>query len=138
MNDASDEAKLQSAPPASLFDGTIDTVSNGKPYLIANAQQKNLLNALREDAGLTGTKEGCAEGECGACTVWLNGQAVMACLVPAPQAHNAVLTTIEGLAGGGGDLHPLQRAFVERGAVQCGYCIPGILMAGAKLLQERP
>lgn len=140
------EVKLESPAPSSPFTDTIDTVINGKPYLLANAQRKTLLNMLREDAGLTGTKEGCAEGECGACTVWLNGQAVMSCLVPAAQAHNSTITTIEGLsaegaaegAAYGAELHPLQQAFIDCGAVQCGFCIPGMLMAGAKLLQERP
>jgi carbon-monoxide dehydrogenase medium subunit len=116
----------------------INTTINGKAYQIEHAQQKTLLNMLREDAALTGTKEGCAEGECGACTVWLNGQAVMSCLVPAAQAHNATITTIEGLAPSPqtGQLHPLQQAFIDCAAVQCGFCIPGMLMAGARLLQE--
>ncbi len=119
------------------FDGIINTTINGKSFQLTNAQHKTLLNTLREDAGLTGTKEGCAEGECGACTVWLSCQAVMACLVPAPQAHNVTITTIEGLANGVA-LHPLQQMFIDHAAVQCGYCIPGMLMAGAKLLQAYP
>lgn len=130
------------SPGGEPFAGAIKTRINGRSTVLRASRGCTLLDALREEAGLTGTKEGCAEGECGACTVWLDGQAVMACLVPAPQAHNAEVVTIEGLAArngkGAGDLHPLQQSFIERGAVQCGYCIPGMLMAGAKLLDERP
>jgi xanthine dehydrogenase iron-sulfur cluster and FAD-binding subunit A len=130
------------SPGGEPFTGTIKTRINGHSLELRTSTACTLLDALREEAGLTGTKEGCAEGECGACTVWLNGQAVMACLVPAPQAHNADVVTIEGLAARDGNglnrLHPLQQTFVDRGAVQCGYCIPGMLMAGAKLLDERP
>jgi carbon-monoxide dehydrogenase medium subunit len=119
------------------FSGAIDTTVNGRPYRLENAARKTLLNALRDDAGLTGAKEGCAEGECGACTVWIDGQAVMSCLVPAPQIHGKHVTTIEGLSDGA-RLHPLQQAYIDCAAVQCGFCIPGMLMAGAKSQQEHP
>ncbi len=98
---------------------------------------KTLLEVLREDLGLTGTKHGCELGECGTCTVLVDGQPVLSCLALPVESEGARITTVEGMAEGG-RLHPLQQAFAELGAAQCGYCTPGILLTATALLAERP
>lgn len=118
-------------------DEPIQCVVNGKNISVEGANGKTLLRMLRDDLGLTGAKPGCEEGECGACTIWLDGIATLACLTPAPRAHGARVTTVEGLVKDG-QLHPVQEAFIEEDATQCGYCTPGFVMSAAKLLQETP
>jgi len=110
---------------------------NDEPVDVLVQPYVTLLDALREDLGLTGPKEGCGTGDCGACTVHLDGQPVASCLVLALQARSRSVRTIEGLARAG-DLHPLQDAFVRHGVPQCGFCIPGVLMAAAAVLAETP
>lgn len=117
---------------------TISITVNERPYQVVVAGNSTLLQLLRDTLGLTGAKDGCAEGDCGACTVILNGRAVKSCLVLAVQAEGASVLTVEGLAGPDGSLHPLQAAFLEAGAVQCGYCTPGMLMAAKALLDANP
>jgi carbon-monoxide dehydrogenase small subunit len=110
---------------------------NEEPVEVLVQPYETLLDALREGLGLTGPKEGCGTGDCGACTIHLDGQPVASCLVLAMQARGRSVLTIEGLAKNG-VLHPLQDAFVRHGVPQCGFCIPGVLMAAAALLAETP
>ncbi len=115
---------------------TVTLTVNGQVRTITTEPNKTLLYALRDDLGLTGAKDACGgEGECGACTVILDGEAVNACLVLIGQAEGSRVETIEGLARDG-QLHPLQRAFVEMGAVQCGFCTPGAILAAKALLDR--
>lgn len=115
----------------------IQFIVNGRQVERETNAETRLLDLLREGLHLTGTKEGCGEGECGACTVLLDGRAVNSCLVLAPQVDGKEVLTIEGLAKGD-KLHPIQRAFVEKGAVQCGFCTPGFIMSTYALLEENP
>ena len=110
---------------------------NGTEHELAIEPNRTLLDVLRYDLELTGTKKGCDVGECGSCTVILNGKPVNACLVLAIQANGAEILTIEGLKPSQG-LHPLQQAFVDKGAIQCGFCTPGMLLSASSLLKQNP
>lgn len=110
---------------------------NGRPYTIEADPQTSLLTALREHLDLTGTKYGCGEGQCGACTVLIDGQAQRSCITKASAVAQKPITTIEGIASGE-RLHPLQAAFLKEGAMQCGYCTPGMIMSGVALLNRNP
>ena len=110
---------------------------NGEPRSVAGFPMARLLDVLREQLHLTGTKEGCGEGECGACTVIIDGQIVNSCLVPLAQVNGAEITTIEGVAGNG-ELHAVQQAFIDHGGAQCGICTPGMVLAAVDLLKRNP
>ena len=111
---------------------SISLTVNGAAHTVETWPMTRLLDLLREELGLTGTKEGCGEGECGACSVLLDGRLVNSCLVPALQADGASITTIEGIAA------PIQRAFLEAGGAQCGICTPGMIVAAVSLLEQNP
>ncbi|WP_347265884.1 (2Fe-2S)-binding protein [Paracoccus sp. (in: a-proteobacteria)] len=111
---------------------------NGEPKSVSVEGHRSLLDTLREEVGLTGTKKGCDVGDCGACTVMVNGQPVNACLMLAAEAQGAEILTVEGLQPEPDTLHPLQQAFMEFGAAQCGFCTPGILVMAKNLLDQNP
>jgi carbon-monoxide dehydrogenase small subunit len=115
----------------------INLTVNNRPYRLSVLPWRTLLEVIRENLGLTGTKEGCGLGECGACTVLIDGRAVNSCLVLAAEADGKQITTIEGLADGD-KLHPLQQAFVDHGGLQCGFCTPGMILSAKALLDENP
>lgn len=110
---------------------------NGQPKTVSSEGQRPLLDVLREDLGLTGTKYGCGEGACRACTVLIDGKPVQSCLTPVGTIEGKRIETIEGLAADG-ELHPIQQAFIEEEAMQCGYCVPGMIMSTAGLLRSNP
>lgn len=110
---------------------------NGKAVVLEVEPDELLVDVLRKNLGLTGTKAGCRAGECGACSIILNGKVVPSCLIPAMRAEGGKITTVEGLEKDG-ELHPLQRAFVEEGAIQCGFCTPGMLLSAKGLLDQNP
>lgn len=110
---------------------------NGETYDLEISPHRTLLSVIRDEIGLTGTKEGCGTGDCGACTVLLDGKPVNSCLVLAVEAHGREITTIEGVAVNG-VLHPVQQAFIDHGAVQCGFCTPGMVLSAVALLNENP
>ena len=119
------------------MENTITFTVNGQPKTVTTDPERPLLEVLREDLGLTGTKCGCAEGRCGACTVLIEGKASLSCTTPVADVDQQSILTIEGLATGK-ELHPVQEAFLAEGALQCGYCTPGMIMGVVGLLGEKP
>ena len=115
---------------------TIELIVNGDRYELTTVPWRSLVEVLREDLRLTGTRVGCNEGDCGACTVLLDGRSVCSCLTLAVEAAGRAITTIEGLAPSPAELHPLQAAFIEKGAVQCGFCTGGMLLSASQLLER--
>jgi carbon-monoxide dehydrogenase small subunit len=119
------------------MDVTVTLTINGIERTITTDSERPLIDVIREDLHLTGTKEGCGEGRCGACSVLMDGQRVLSCVTPITQADKKSITTIEGLAKGDA-LHPVQEAFLAEGAMQCGYCTPGMIMTTVGLLEQNP
>ena len=117
---------------------TVSFTLNGEPIEVEIESHLTLLQLLRDKLELTGTKEGCGMGECGACTVLLDGKTVNSCILPALEVEGKKVTTIEGLTDAQGNLHPIQKAFVEYGAIQCGFCTPGMVLSTKALLDENP
>ena len=115
---------------------TVEATVNGEAVRLELDPRESLLDVLRERLGLTGTKKGCDQGQCGACTVHVDGARVLSCLTLAAQVEGRAVTTIEGLAGPDGDLHPVQAAFLDQDAFQCGYCTPGQIMSAVACIQE--
>ena len=111
---------------------------NGRDISIEAPPQTRALDLIRDQLGMTGTKEGCGRGECGACTILLDGRPVNACLLPAAKLQGCEVMTIEGVSDGSGGLHPIQESFLDQGAVQCGYCTPGMIMSARALLESNP
>ncbi|MHB0961288.1 MAG: (2Fe-2S)-binding protein [Pirellulaceae bacterium] len=119
------------------MDATITLIVNSIERTIITHSDRSLLDVLREEFDLTGTKYACGEGRCGACTVLIDGKPVRSCVTPVSMAETKAITTIEGLAEGD-SLHPVQEAFLEEGAMQCGYCTPGMILSAVALLREKP
>nr|WP_211370002.1 (2Fe-2S)-binding protein [Nonomuraea turkmeniaca] len=129
---AAEEAVAAGTPPS----GRLSLAVNGERHTVTVDNRASLLDLLREQLGLTGSKKGCNAGACGACTVLVDGRRVNSCLTLAVRLEGAEVTTIEGLAPGDGDLHPLQQAFIDQDAFQCGFCTPGQIMSGVGCIQE--
>jgi carbon-monoxide dehydrogenase small subunit len=117
---------------------TVSFILNGESTEVEIEPHLTLLQLLRDGLGLTGTKEGCGMGECGACTVLLDGKTINSCIFPAMEVDGKSVTTIEGLTDAQGNLHPIQKAFIEYGAIQCGFCTPGMVLSAKALLDENP